>query len=146
MKIGWWVGLAFAICCAWRLARFNIQGMAPGGGSRVLRRFAVPAAAGLLVVGFTRSKFPSRTGRWFGRVDGSGDGRGGVMASTVRFRSFKDIPGRGGQPSVLIVPSLCWFPYSFFGIHTRIDRDVLRSIGLALHIVRCPHHRFPIPP
>ena len=29
--LAWLVSLAFALCCAWRLARFNVQGMAPGG-------------------------------------------------------------------------------------------------------------------
>ncbi len=28
--LAWLVSLAFALCCAWRLARFNVQGMAPG--------------------------------------------------------------------------------------------------------------------
>jgi len=30
-RFGWLCCLAFLICCAWRLARFNVQGMAPGG-------------------------------------------------------------------------------------------------------------------
>ena len=30
-QIGWLVGFFYLGCCAWRLARFNIQGMAPGG-------------------------------------------------------------------------------------------------------------------
>ena len=30
-QFGWFFCLAFLICCAWRLARFNVQGMAPGG-------------------------------------------------------------------------------------------------------------------
>ncbi len=30
-QLGWICCLAFLICCAWRLARFNVQGMAPGG-------------------------------------------------------------------------------------------------------------------
>src|SRR5262249_14226220 len=29
-QFGWIFCLAFLICCAWRLARFNVQGMAPG--------------------------------------------------------------------------------------------------------------------
>ena len=47
-EIGWWVALSFVICCAWRLARFNIQGMAPGGGSRYFVGLPCPAAAGLI--------------------------------------------------------------------------------------------------
>ena len=30
-ELGWVMGFFFVACCAWRLARFNIQGMAPGG-------------------------------------------------------------------------------------------------------------------
>ena len=30
-QLGWLMGFIFVACCAWRLARFNIQGMAPGG-------------------------------------------------------------------------------------------------------------------
>ncbi len=29
--MGWVCCLIFLVCCAWRLARFNVQGMAPGG-------------------------------------------------------------------------------------------------------------------
>src|SRR5207237_10432669 len=29
-QLGWIFCLGFLICCAWRLARFNVQGMAPG--------------------------------------------------------------------------------------------------------------------
>jgi len=47
-QIGWWVALSFVICCAWRLARFNIQGMAPGSGSRYFVGLPCPAAAGLI--------------------------------------------------------------------------------------------------
>jgi len=39
-----WVGcLAFLICCAWRLARFNVQGMAPGS-SKYFVGMPTPAA------------------------------------------------------------------------------------------------------
>src|ERR1700730_3526014 len=52
-QIGWCVALSFVICCAWRLARFNIQGMAPGGGSRYFVGLPCPAAAGLIAaIGF----------------------------------------------------------------------------------------------
>src|ERR1019366_8918130 len=47
-QIGWWVALSFTICCAWRLARFNIQGMAPGSSSRYFVGLPCPAAAGLM--------------------------------------------------------------------------------------------------
>ncbi len=106
-EIGWWVGLAFAICCAWRLARFNIQGMAPGGGSRYFVGLPCPAAAGLLVAWVHAIKIPTvprgrRPARGLGsrnqnshrglalvgRVDGSGDGRGGVNGEHRTISEF----------------------------------------------------------
>ena len=44
---GWLCCLAFLICCAWRLARFNVQGMAPGG-SKYFVGMPTPAAAGVI--------------------------------------------------------------------------------------------------
>src|ERR1039458_8856957 len=57
-EIGWWVALGFVICCAWRLARFNIQGMAPGGGSRYFVGLPCPAAAGLIAASVHAIKIP----------------------------------------------------------------------------------------
>src|SRR5271167_4000281 len=31
IQLGWLVGFFYVVCCAWRLARFNVHGMAPGG-------------------------------------------------------------------------------------------------------------------
>src|SRR5258708_28529035 len=42
---GWVCCLFFLICCAWRLARFNVKGMAPGG-SKYFVGMPTPAAAG----------------------------------------------------------------------------------------------------
>src|SRR3977135_1226278 len=39
--------LFFLICCAWRLARFNVKGMAPGG-SKYFVGMPTPAAAGMI--------------------------------------------------------------------------------------------------
>src|SRR5215831_10787845 len=53
-RFGWLCCLAFLICCAWRLARFNVKGMAPGG-SKYFVGMPTPAAAGAvaaLVHGF----------------------------------------------------------------------------------------------
>ena len=43
-QLGWVCCLAFLICCAWRLARFNVQGMVPGG-SKFFVGMPTPAAA-----------------------------------------------------------------------------------------------------
>src|SRR5271163_321877 len=46
-QLGWLIGFFFVACCAWRLARFNIQGMAPGG-NRYFAGMPTPAAAGVI--------------------------------------------------------------------------------------------------
>ena len=46
-QLGWVFCLAFLICCAWRLARFNVQGMAPGGSKNFVG-MPTPAAAGVI--------------------------------------------------------------------------------------------------
>src|SRR6266550_3125874 len=46
-EFGWVCCLAFLICCAWRLARFNVQGMAPGS-SKYFVGMPTPAAAGVI--------------------------------------------------------------------------------------------------
>src|SRR5690349_6606070 len=46
-EIGWVCCLIFLVCCAWRLARFNVQGMAPGG-SKFFVGMPTPAAAGVI--------------------------------------------------------------------------------------------------
>src|ERR1700682_6045003 len=43
----WVCCLFFLICCAWRLARFNVKGMAPGG-SKYFVGMPTPAAAGMI--------------------------------------------------------------------------------------------------
>ena len=61
--LGWILCLVFLICCAWRLARFNVQGMAPGG-SKYFVGMPTPAAAGVvasIVYGF---KGPLHDWRW----------------------------------------------------------------------------------
>src|SRR6202011_1786135 len=46
-QVGWICCLLFLICCAWRLARFNVQGMAPGGSKNFVG-LPTPAAAGVI--------------------------------------------------------------------------------------------------
>jgi CDP-diacylglycerol--serine O-phosphatidyltransferase len=141
-EIGWWVGLAFAVCCAWRLARFNIQGMAPGGGSRYFIGLPCPAAAGLLAAWVHAIKVPIEDWRWSIVWLGVVTGASALMASTVRFRSFKDIPWARRQPSVLIVPIAVLVPLIFFfsEVVLVLIATCYVAIGLALHLVRVIRH------
>jgi CDP-diacylglycerol---serine O-phosphatidyltransferase len=141
-EIGWWVGLAFAVCCAWRLARFNIQGMAPGGGSRYFVGLPCPTAAGLIAACVHALKIPIVDWRWSIVWMGVVAGAAGLMASTVRFRSFKDIPWARRQPSVLIVPIAVLVPLIFYfsEVTLMLIATCYVAIGLALHILRVARH------
>jgi CDP-diacylglycerol--serine O-phosphatidyltransferase len=141
-EIGWWVGLAFAVCCAWRLARFNIQGMAPGGGSRYFVGLPCPAAAGLIAACVHALKIPIEDWRWSIVWMGVVAGAAGLMASTVRFRSFKDIPWARRQPSVLIVPIAVLVPLIFYfsEVTLMLIATCYVAIGVALHILRVARH------
>ena len=61
--LGWWFCLAFAVCCAWRLARFNVQGMA-SGGSKYFVGMPTPAAAGMIAATVHAFKEPIQDWRW----------------------------------------------------------------------------------
>ena len=52
-EFGWVCCLAFLVCCAWRLARFNVQGMAPGS-SKYFVGMPTPAAAAVIGVAGAR--------------------------------------------------------------------------------------------
>jgi CDP-diacylglycerol---serine O-phosphatidyltransferase len=137
-QIGWWVGLAFAVCCAWRLARFNIQGMAPGGGSKYFIGLPCPAAAGLLVACVHALKVPIEDLRWSIVWMIVVVIAAALMASTVRYRSFKDLPLARRQPSVLIVPIAVLVSLVFFysEVVLLLIATCYVAIGLALHLVR----------
>ena len=69
---------------------------------------------------------------------------GGLMTSTIRYYSFKDIPWTRKQPSLAIV-LLCLLA----GVIWRYSEYALMSlacvyaiVGLALHVIRFFRHRF----
>jgi len=142
-EIGWWVALCFVICCAWRLARFNIQGMAPGGGSRFFVGLPCPAAAGLLAATVHAIKSPIEDWRWsvvWLLVVASA---AALMSSTVKYRSFKDLPMARRQPSLIIIliALLVWFIVFYSEIVLMIIATTYVAAGVALHLVRVLRHR-----
>jgi CDP-diacylglycerol--serine O-phosphatidyltransferase len=140
----WLCCLAFLICSAWRLARFNVQGMAPGGSKNFVG-MPTPAAAGV-VAAIVHSC------HWIGPI---ADSRwsylwfvllvvlGALMTSTIRYYSFKDIPWARKQPSITIILLVM-----LVGIIWRYSEYVLVIIagtyaaaGIVLQIVRALRHR-----
>lgn len=136
--IGWWVALSFVICCAWRLARFNIQGMAPGGGSRYFVGLPCPAAAGLIVATVHAIKSPIEDWRWsivWMIVIASA---AGLMSSTVRYRSFKEIPMAKRQPSLIIIliALLVWLIVFYSESVLMLIATTYVVSGIVLHAIR----------
>lgn len=102
-ELGWLIGFAFLACCAWRLARFNIQGMAPGS-NRYFVGMPTPAAAGMIaaIVHFFRGE-PVQSVAFSLFLLGLIVLLGALMSSTIRFFSFKDIPLTKRMPSLSVI-------------------------------------------
>jgi CDP-diacylglycerol---serine O-phosphatidyltransferase len=111
-QMGWLVTFAFVICCAWRLARFNIHGMAPGS-SRYFVGLPTPAAAGTIAATihtfWHASWSPIQDWRvaalWLVLVLALSV----LMVSTVRYLSFKNVRWTGRRvhsASVVLVAGL----------------------------------------
>jgi CDP-diacylglycerol--serine O-phosphatidyltransferase len=142
MHFGWWFCLAFVVCCAWRLARFNIQGMAPGG-SKYFVGMPTPAAAGMIASTVHMFKAPIQDPRWAIAWIVLTLALAGLMTSTIRYSSFKDIPWTRKQPSLAIVV-LALLGAAIW----RWSEEVLFLLasaytvtGLTLHLVRFLRHR-----
>src|SRR5579864_4381517 len=101
-QLGWIFCLAFLICCAWRLARFNVQGMAPGGSKNFVG-LPTPAAAGVIAAFVHGFKTPLHDERWAMAWLFLTAALGALMTSTIRYYSFKDVPWTRRQPSLAIV-------------------------------------------
>ncbi len=141
-QFGWLSCLVFVICCAWRLARFNVQGMAPGG-SRYFVGLPTPAAAGVVAAIVHAFKMPLHDWRWSAAWLLLAAGLGALMTSGIRYYSFKDLPWTRRQPSVAIV-----LLGVFVAAIWMYSEEVLlllsatyASVGVVLHIVRLLRHR-----
>lgn len=139
---GWWFCLAFVVCCAWRLARFNVQGMAPGG-SKYFVGMPTPAAAGMIAATIHAFKYPIQDWRWSIAWIFLVLALAGLMTSTIRFYSFKDLPWTRKQPSLAIV-----FIALLGAAIWRWSEEVLLLVaatytaaGVTLHVVRLLRHR-----
>ncbi|MGB7846236.1 MAG: phosphatidylcholine/phosphatidylserine synthase [Candidatus Acidiferrum sp.] len=140
----WITCLAFLICCAWRLARFNVQGMAPGGSKNFVG-MPTPAAAGVVaaIVHSCHWIGPLTTRGWAIAWFALMLALGALMTSTVRYYSFKDIPWTRKQPSItvillVILVAVIW-RYSEYVLV--IIACVYALLGITLHVVRVLRHR-----
>ena len=138
-EFAWICCLVFLICSAWRLARFNVKGMEPGGNKNFVG-MPTPAAAGVVAaIVHSRHYFAPINDRnwaivWFVLLVVLG----GLMTSTVRYYSFKDIPWTRKQPSVAII-LLCLLVaivWRYSEAALVIIAGTYAVAGLLLHIVR----------
>jgi CDP-diacylglycerol---serine O-phosphatidyltransferase len=142
IEVGWICCLLFLVCCAWRLARFNVQGMAPGS-SKYFVGLPTPAAAGVIAAFVHGFKGPIHSDTWAMGWLLLTAVLGVLMTSTIRYYSFKDIPWTRRQPSLAIV-----LLFLFAAVVLKYSEVVLTLVaagyvttGLVLHVVRLLRHR-----
>jgi CDP-diacylglycerol--serine O-phosphatidyltransferase len=142
--VAWLCCLTFLICSAWRLARFNVQGSVPGGSKNFVG-MPTPAAAGVVaaIIHACHWVGPITDKKWSVLWFVLMVVLGGLMTSTVRYSSFKDIPWARKQPSITII-LLCLFvgvvwKYSEYALVILALTYAL--VGIALHLVRVLRQR-----
>jgi CDP-diacylglycerol---serine O-phosphatidyltransferase len=148
-EFAWVCCLAFLICCAWRLARFNVQGMAPGS-SKYFVGMPTPAAAAVIasiIHGFRQGGpmplGPLQNGWWAVGWFVLAAALGALMTTTIRYYSFKDLPWARKQPSLAIVllcvlGAVIW-RYSEYALMSIACTYTI--VGVALHLIRFFRHR-----
>jgi len=146
-EFAWICCLTFLICTAWRLARFNVKGMEPGGNKNFVG-MPTPAAAGV-VAAIIHSRHgmngmePVNNQFWAYLLFALLLILVGFMISTVRYYSFKDIPWTRKQPSVTII-----LMFLLVAVIWRYSEQALiiiagtyAIVGLILHVVRFVRRR-----
>src|SRR5271165_6776014 len=143
-EFAWMACLAFLICCAWRLARFNVQSTVPNASKNFVG-MPTPAAAGMVaaIVHARHWAGPLMDRTWAIAWFVLLLALGALMTSTVRYSSFKEIPWTRKQPSVTII-ALCllvgviwrWSEYALV-----VLAGLYAVTGLTLHVVRVLRHR-----
>lgn len=103
-RLGWLVAFFYVISCAWRLARFNVQGMAPETPRpRDFVGLPTPAAAGMIAAMVHAIKYPIDDWwvslLWLGLVLALGV----LMASTVRYSGFKEVQWHRRRSSITFI-------------------------------------------
>lgn len=146
-QIGWLITFTFVICCAWRLARFNIHGMA-GGGMRYFVGLPTPPAAGMIAAVVHADHNPITDWRlsvlWLVVVLLLGV----LMTSTIRYYGFKDVQWQRRQRSLIliVIGLLCGAAFFYSQFTLLLIATVYVLSGLTMHVVRIVRHRTASPP
>lgn len=142
IQLGWLIGFFYLGCCAWRLARFNIHGMAPGG-NRYFVGMPTPAAAGMIAAVVHAFENPIQDVRvsvlWLLLVLILGV----LMSSTIRYYSFKDIQWTRRQPSlaVVLLALLVGAVVYFSQVTLLLLASAYVFHGVAFQLIRFVRHR-----
>lgn len=142
-QLAWLISLAFVICCAWRLARFNVHGMASSGGLKYFVGMPTPAAAGMVAAVVHALKIPISDWRWSIPWLALELSLAFLMVSSVRYPSFKQIPWGKRQHSLMIVVGalLIWSIVVYSEIVLILIASAYSASGLVIHLVRHVRHR-----
>jgi CDP-diacylglycerol--serine O-phosphatidyltransferase len=142
-QMGWLVTLGYVLCCAWRLARFNVQGMLPGSSNRYFVGMPAPGAAAMVAAMVHAKKFPlddmPLAVFWLILIAIMGV----LMVSTLRFYGFKDLKWNKRQPSLILVLSalFIWLVVLYSEQVLLIMATVYTLSGPLLWIYRAVHLR-----
>jgi len=102
LLMGWIVTPGFVLCCAWRLARFNIQGMMPGTSNRYFVGMPTPGAAAMIAAMVHAKKLPLDDMSWDAAWLVGVGVLAVLMVSKLRFYGFKDLKWQARQPFLLV--------------------------------------------
>jgi CDP-diacylglycerol--serine O-phosphatidyltransferase len=140
-QLGWLISFAFVICCAWRLARFNVHGMASGG--RYFVGMPTPAAAGMIAATVHAFKVPLDDWLWSVGWLALVAALAALMTSTVRYYSFKDVPWTRRQPSLalVLIGLLAWSIVVYSEEVLFLLASIYAAAGITLQVVRLVRHR-----
>jgi CDP-diacylglycerol---serine O-phosphatidyltransferase len=143
IQFAWLMSLLFAICCAWRLARFNVQGMANTSGVKYFIGMPTPAAAGMIAAIVHFWKAPLDDWRWSLLFFVFVGVLGMLMTSTVRYVSFKNLNLGKKRNSLLIVAigAFIWTVVVYSEPVLLAIASVYTVSGVTLHIVRLAKQR-----
>ena len=142
-ELGWLAGFFFVACCAWRLARFNIQGMAPGG-SKYFVGMPTPAAAGMIASTIhMRQGLPISDVRWSILWLALLVALGVLMSSSMRFYSFKDIEWarRRRSPAIILLALVVGAAVKFSGPTLFALTAAYTAHGPIMQLIRFVRHR-----
>lgn len=147
--LGCVIPFLFMICCAWRLARFNIHGMAPGKESKYFVGMPTPAAAGVIAASVHALKEPVQDWRfalgWLFLVGVVA----ALMTSSIRYYGFKDISLRRRRSSfgvVMLLGPVVAFTYYFPEYMLLLLAGSYLISGITLHLLRNFRTRPPASP